>query len=90
VLFALWQYAEGMQRINSTRSAEAVNAIVRHLLEQKRRMEHGAPMSSWAGERWIDMALTVEWLIDNVALAENTTANLLVLIEELHSQVRTR
>ena len=86
VLFALWQYAEGMQGLNSTRSSEAVDAIVRHLLEQKRRMEHGAPMSSWAGQRWIDMALTVEWLIDNIALPDNTTADLLVLIGELHSQ----
>ena len=44
------------------------------------------PLSSWARARWIDMALSVAWLIDNGVGTAAQRATLAVLGSTLHSQ----
>ena len=94
VLFSLWQWAEGEMATASDASVgsaafkNATSAMLAHLLEQKKRMAT-AKMTSWAGERWIDMALSAEFLIDNAAAAGISDADvslLLGLVEMLHAQ----
>ena len=61
---ALYQYAEGRRvRGDVTGARNAARAVRLHLLEQRRRMR-AVPLASWAQARWIDMALTAEWLLD--------------------------
>ena len=90
VLQALYQYAEGRTETgmppNVTKTA--ARAVALHLLEQKKRMKT-AKLSSWAFARWIDMALTAEWLLDNkemASLSEDEGTQLFELVGELHDQ----
>ncbi len=85
-LFALLQYSEGRaSRGDVAGAANASLAVKLHLLEQSRRMKT-AKLASWAAARWIDMALTAEWLLDNddAALAADERQTLLELITMLH------
>jgi hypothetical protein len=82
VLQALYQYSEGIG--DAVKAKRASDAILAHLLEQKRRMGK-YPLQSWAAERWIDMALTAEWLLDNVDVGAHRQ-DLLELIGMLHNQ----
>ena len=48
-----------------------------------------AKLSSWAYARWIDQALTAEWLIDHagaIPLSSAEVADLTELINMLHEQ----
>jgi len=81
-LQALYMYAEGSN--DPAKFTNASQAILLHLLEQKRRMA-SAKLASWSAARWIDMALTAEWLIDNADVGTHKQ-DLLDLIGMLHDQ----
>jgi len=90
VLQALYMYAEGKQSTagDTAKFQQATRAVAGHLLEQKRRMAT-AKLTSWAYARWIDQALTAEWLIDHAAaipLNSTEVADLTELINMLHEQ----
>eukprot|EP00656_Telonema_subtile_P010083 TRINITY_DN14812_c0_g2_i3.p1 TRINITY_DN14812_c0_g2~~TRINITY_DN14812_c0_g2_i3.p1 ORF type:complete len:461 (+),score=86.55 TRINITY_DN14812_c0_g2_i3:104-1486(+) len=90
VLQALYQYAEGMASTagGTSKFEQAAQAVAGHMLEQKRRMST-AKLTSWAAARWIDMALTAEWLIDHaeaVPLNSTQVADLTGLVDMLHEQ----
>ena len=86
VLQALWQWAEASQVAkNETAFSTASEAVLRHLLEQHRRMRT-FPLKSWASARWIDMALSAEWVLDHARLSSEQQAALLDLIRMLHAQ----
>ena len=83
-------YAEGRSEAgmpaNVTKTA--ARAVALHLLEQKRRMAT-AKLSSWAFARWIDMALTAEWLLDNrdmATVSDDEATQLFELVGMLHDQ----
>ena len=80
---ALLQYAEG-HRGNATTFGNASQAVLAHLLEQRRRMP-GAPLSSWARARWLDMAHTAAWVLDHAEVGGHE-GELLELINLLHDQ----
>eukprot|EP00930_Biecheleria_cincta_P027231 TRINITY_DN19122_c0_g1_i2.p1 TRINITY_DN19122_c0_g1~~TRINITY_DN19122_c0_g1_i2.p1 ORF type:complete len:706 (-),score=103.88 TRINITY_DN19122_c0_g1_i2:681-2798(-) len=82
VLQALYQYAEGVRDPEKFKNAS--QAVLLHFLEQKKRMTK-AHLASWAQQRWMDMALTVEWLLDNADVGEHRQ-DLLDLIGMLHDQ----
>eukprot|EP00927_Polykrikos_kofoidii_P008296 TRINITY_DN13439_c0_g1_i1.p1 TRINITY_DN13439_c0_g1~~TRINITY_DN13439_c0_g1_i1.p1 ORF type:complete len:876 (+),score=127.69 TRINITY_DN13439_c0_g1_i1:102-2630(+) len=82
-LFALLSYAEG-NRGDSDKFNNATQAVLLHLLEQKRRMST-EPLTSWAADRWMDIALSAEWLIDNGVAGEHEQ-DLLDLIGLLRKQ----
>ena len=94
VLFSLWQYAEG-SLASATDGAKglaafrnATGAMLRHLLVQKKRMAT-AKLTSWSQQRWIDQALSAEFLIDHAELAgvsDADVASLLSLVDLLHTQ----
>eukprot|EP01062_Namystynia_karyoxenos_P031287 TRINITY_DN23219_c0_g1_i1.p1 TRINITY_DN23219_c0_g1~~TRINITY_DN23219_c0_g1_i1.p1 ORF type:complete len:759 (+),score=211.75 TRINITY_DN23219_c0_g1_i1:84-2360(+) len=81
-LQALYQYAEGKKDPAVFRNC--TDAVLRHLLEAQRRMR-AAPLTSWAAARWMDLALTAEWLLDNADVGAHE-ADLLALIDTLRSQ----
>eukprot|EP00929_Paragymnodinium_shiwhaense_P051141 TRINITY_DN2575_c0_g1_i4.p1 TRINITY_DN2575_c0_g1~~TRINITY_DN2575_c0_g1_i4.p1 ORF type:complete len:413 (+),score=95.01 TRINITY_DN2575_c0_g1_i4:97-1335(+) len=81
-LQALYQYAEAVG--DSSKKQAAVEAVVDYLMEQKRRMEK-IPIASWSAARWMDFALTVEWVLDNVDVG-GKRQQLLDLLGMLHDQ----
>merc|ERR1712151_564304 len=82
VMQALYQYAEGAQ--NAATFKNASQAVLLHMLAQKKHMAT-VPLASWAKERWLDMGLTAEWLLDNADVGEHRQ-DLLDLIGMLHQQ----
>eukprot|EP01061_Rhynchopus_euleeides_P001300 TRINITY_DN1091_c0_g1_i1.p1 TRINITY_DN1091_c0_g1~~TRINITY_DN1091_c0_g1_i1.p1 ORF type:complete len:674 (+),score=272.81 TRINITY_DN1091_c0_g1_i1:44-2023(+) len=66
VLFALLQYGEGMSKGDKTNPTyvKAAEAILKHL-QAARKLMKTTPLTGWAAARWQDLALTVEWLLDN-------------------------
>ena len=60
VVLALQQYAEG----EPARAGNVSSVLLRYLLAQKDRMV-AKPMTSWAAQRWQDMALGLEWVYEN-------------------------
>ena len=85
VLQALYQYAEGRKSRGDSKSFDNATLAVRlHLLEQQRRMVT-AKLTSWAAARWIDMALTAEWLLDHDdGLQGQNRSKILRLVSMLH------
>ena len=63
VVLALEQFAEGKGR-GSAEWTNITTALVDYLMQQKALLERW-PMTSWASERWQDMALGAQWVIDN-------------------------
>jgi len=80
VLLSLMQYAEA----EPAKSEEAVEAMVGHLLEVRRRLG-SVPLVSWAKARWIDMAYATEWLLSG-GFAGGHEAELDDLLRLLHEQ----
>ena len=70
----------------AARAANATNAILTHLLEQKRRMKEITPLAGWAAARWADTAQTAEWMLDHPTYAKGSDADLLDLVQMLHDQ----
>ena len=60
VVLALEQYAEA----EPERGANVSTILLNYLLAQKARMV-AKPMTSWAAQRWQDMALGLEWVYEN-------------------------
>ena len=58
------------------------DVLRRYFLEAKRRMDH-VPLGNWAAARWMDMALSLEWLFDNGQTA-NVTQDLWALLQSTH------
>ncbi|KAL1515675.1 hypothetical protein AB1Y20_002292 [Prymnesium parvum] len=85
VLQALWQWAEASRPTDPLAFGTASNALLLHLLEQYRRMQ-AAPLASWAQARWIDMALSAEWVLDNVDTTPAQRASLHSLLALLREQ----
>ena len=90
VLQALWQWAEAKQPTDAAAAANATQAVLRHLLAQYDRMR-SVPLASWAQARWVDMAHTVEWLLEHdnqlaASMSGAQRATLLKLLALLHTQ----
>eukprot|EP01064_Diplonema_japonicum_P018109 TRINITY_DN26800_c0_g1_i1.p1 TRINITY_DN26800_c0_g1~~TRINITY_DN26800_c0_g1_i1.p1 ORF type:complete len:757 (+),score=186.25 TRINITY_DN26800_c0_g1_i1:47-2272(+) len=85
VLQALYQYAEGMDDGSKSTPTflKVSDAIYRHLMEAQKRLA-AYPMDSWSAARWIDMALSAEWLLDNAPQGHET--ELMALLTTLHAQ----
>ena len=85
VLFALIAFAEGQG--DAATHKTVTQAILSHLLEQKKRMVK-APLASWASARWIDIGWTVAWVLDNgdKSVVSGHEADLMQLGVSLHSQ----
>ena len=60
----LGRYAEAERRTDPAVFVNVTSVVLNHFLAQAVLMET-TPLSSWARARWIDMALSVAWLIDN-------------------------
>jgi len=79
VLLALTAWAEIEPDVFPTVS----NAVLRHCLEVQRRIKT-LPLEGWAAARWMDLALTVEWLIDKAP--QGHESDLIDLLVQLHAQ----
>ena len=84
-MFALIQYAEAERSANPEIFVNVSAVVLNHFLAQAKLME-ATPLSSWAQQRWIDMALSVAWLVDNEIGTVAQQASLVVLGSTLHTQ----
>eukprot|EP01059_Diplonema_ambulator_P012327 TRINITY_DN2258_c0_g1_i1.p1 TRINITY_DN2258_c0_g1~~TRINITY_DN2258_c0_g1_i1.p1 ORF type:complete len:756 (+),score=244.32 TRINITY_DN2258_c0_g1_i1:47-2269(+) len=85
VLQALYQYAEGIDDGSKQTPGflNASKAVLDHLMQAQQRLAM-YPMNSWSAARWIDMALSAEWLLDNAP--QGHEQQLMDLLTTLHEQ----
>lgn len=83
-MLSLIAYAEA-ERASEEVYKNVTNVVLRHFLAQKKMMVD-TPMSSWAAERWTDMALGVAWLLDHGIGTAAQQADLFELGHTLHQQ----
>ena len=50
---------------NSTMFEPITQALLRYFQEADRRMRTEVPLQDWAAERYMDMILSVHWLLEN-------------------------
>mmetsp|Transcript_13316 Transcript_13316/g.20280 ORF Transcript_13316/g.20280 Transcript_13316/m.20280 type:complete len:721 (-) Transcript_13316:427-2589(-) len=90
ILLALCQYAESkLAKGDHQGWNRGIKAVRDHLLEQKRRMESPSysNLTSWSKARWIDIVVSVEWLLDHDSnLTQKDEKNLFEMIPLLKSQ----
>eukprot|EP00041_Stephanoeca_diplocostata_P014288 m.258596 g.258596 ORF g.258596 m.258596 type:complete len:767 (-) comp19647_c0_seq1:385-2685(-) len=82
VILSLEQFAEA----EPTRFAQVSQAVLKYLLELKRRITspNYAQLAGWAAQRWMDIALGAEWLLVNAPQGHED--DLVSLIHLLHDQ----
>eukprot|EP00928_Gymnodinium_smaydae_P081874 TRINITY_DN65310_c0_g1_i1.p1 TRINITY_DN65310_c0_g1~~TRINITY_DN65310_c0_g1_i1.p1 ORF type:complete len:720 (-),score=51.12 TRINITY_DN65310_c0_g1_i1:151-2271(-) len=81
MLLALLQYAEA----EPSMSAKATNAVLRHLLEMKRRLVK-TPLSGWTSVRWVEIIYAVEIMLASPRAAAGNEAELQDLLVVLQKQ----
>ena len=80
VMLALAQYAEA----EPSMFRRVTSAMLRYLLSLRLRLSTATPLGSWAAQRWQDLALGVQWLLEHAP--QGHEAELLDLLRILHSQ----
>jgi hypothetical protein len=65
IMFAMMQYAEAEKGLgNSEIFTNVTKVMLNYMLAMKKRLPK-KPLTSWAAERWIDMAYSAQWLMEN-------------------------
>ena len=87
-LQSLIQYAEGQRPFGGGDPAEfdRVAHVVKNYFLCQQRMMTITPLEMWSRSRWIDMALSVAWVIDNASPTADEMVALMELGAQLHQQ----
>jgi hypothetical protein len=64
IMLAMSMLAEGERETNPALFANVTATMLNYMLAQKKRMG-SVPMNSWASQRWMDMSLGAQWLLEN-------------------------
>jgi len=82
IMFAMLQYAEAEPDLYSN----ITGVMLKYMLSSKARLSK-TPLASWAAERWMDMAYSVVWMLEQpAATVQGHEAELQELADMLHSQ----
>ena len=84
-MFSLLQYAEAEKKTDPAEFTKVATVMKNYFLCQKKMMAI-TPIAGWAAARWIDMALSVSWIIDQKVASAAETAELMDLGKLLHEQ----
>lgn len=85
-MFSLMQYAEAEKKANPAEYTKVATVMKNYFLCQKKMMVI-TPITGWAAARWIDMALSVAWVLDQPKIASTAeAAELMELGKLLHQQ----
>lgn len=85
-MFSLMQYAEAEKKTDPAEYTKVATVMKNYFLCQKKMMAI-TPITGWAAARWIDMALSVAWVLDQPKIASAAeAAELIELGKLLHEQ----
>ena len=84
-MFSLLQYAEAEKATDPAEYTKVATVMKNYFLCQQKMMKI-TPITGWAAARWIDMALSVAWVIDNAKVTDAEKADLIQLGTDLHAQ----
>ena len=84
-MFSLIHYAEAERATNASEFEKVATVVKNYFLCQKRMMSI-TPLEHWSRSRWIDMALSVAWVIEHASPTAPEIRELLALGAELHKQ----
>ena len=84
--FSLIHYAEAERLLGDSAVFEKVASVVKDYFLCQLRMMSITPLEAWSRSRWIDMALSVAWVVENASPNATETAKLLELGSLLHKQ----
>ena len=85
-MFSLMQYAEAEKKTDPAEYTKVATVMKNYFLCQKKMMAI-TPIEGWAAARWIDMALSVAWVLDQPKIASAAeAAELMEMGKLLHEQ----
>lgn len=82
IILALAMFAEA-ERPDTALFKNITATMLNYMMAQKKRMET-VPMTSWAAQRWMDMALGAQWLLLNAP--QGREGDLWVYLDQLNAQ----